>query len=281
MIPRPHLVRAASLLALGLLPFLFPGCSSSDADKNDSQIVLTGSSTVAPLVGEIAKQFESLHPGVRVDVQSGGSSRGVADARRGLADIGMVSRDLKTEEQDLKAYTIARDGICVIVHRDNPVASLTDDQIVAIYTDRINNWKEVGGSDAPITVVNKAEGRSTLELFVGHFELDNKQIKADTVIGDNEQGIKTVAGNPNAIGYVSIGTAEYDAMHDVAIKLLPLAGIAASIENVRVGTFPLSRPLNLVVSGTPTVIAAEFIEFARSHDVNQIILEQYFVPLSQ
>ncbi|GAA4451462.1 phosphate ABC transporter substrate-binding protein [Novipirellula rosea] len=243
--------------------------------------MLTGSSTVAPLIGEIAKQFEAQHPGVRVDVQSGGSSRGVADTRRGLADIGMVSRDLKTGEQDLTAFTIARDGICVIVHRDNPVTSLTDDQIVAIYTDRINNWKEVGGSDAPITVVNKAEGRSTLELFVSHFDLDNAQIKADAVIGDNEQGIKTVAGNPNAISYVSVGTAEYDATHDVAIKLLPLAGIAASIENVRAGTFPLSRPLNLVVTSEPTGIVEEFIAFARSRDVNEIILEQYFVPLSQ
>ncbi|WP_236695969.1 phosphate ABC transporter substrate-binding protein [Rhodopirellula islandica] len=281
MIPRPHLVRAIALLVLGLLFCVFPGCSSNDADQNENQIVLTGSSTVAPLMSEIAKQFESLHPGVRVDVQSGGSSRGVADARRGLADIGMVSRDLKAEEQDLTAFPLARDGVCVIIHRDNPVASLTDDQLVAIYTDRINNWKEVGGADAPITVVNKAEGRSTLELFVGHFQLNNEQIKADAVIGDNEQGIKTVAGNRHAIGYVSIGTAEYDAKHDVEIKLLPLAGIAASIENVRAGDFPLSRPLNLVVQGTPTGIVAEFIDFARSRDVNQIILEQYFVPLSQ
>tara|TARA_R110002073_G_scaffold35970_17_gene104943 strand:- start:9053 stop:9898 length:846 start_codon:yes stop_codon:yes gene_type:complete len=281
VIPRPRLLRTTTHFALTLLCFVFLGCSSNDADKNKKQIVLTGSSTVAPLIGEIAKQFEVQHPGVRVDVQSGGSSRGVADTRRGLADIGMVSRDLKTGEQDLTAFTIARDGICVIVHRDNPVTSLTDDQIVAIYTDRINNWKEVGGSDAPITVVNKAEGRSTLELFVSHFDLDNAQIKADAVIGDNEQGIKTVAGNPNAIGYVSVGTAEYDATHDVAIKLLPLAGIAASIENVRAGTFPLSRPLNLVVTSEPTGIVEEFIAFARSRDVNEIILEQYFVPLSQ
>src|SRR6056297_146102 len=216
------------LVRLTLVAMLTAGCNSSPSDL---QIVLTGSSTVAPLINEIAKRFEQSRPGVRVDVQSGGSSRGVADARRGLADIGMVSRDLKSEEQDLTAITIARDGIGIIVHRDNPVSSLTDAQIVAIYTDRIHRWDELGGPEAPITVVNKAEGRSTLELFVSHFHLDTKEIKADTVIGDNEQGIKTVAGNPNAIGYVSIGTAEYDVAHDVAIKLLPLAGIEASIEN--------------------------------------------------
>jgi phosphate transport system substrate-binding protein len=69
------------------------------------------------------------------------------------------------------------------------------------------------------------------------------------VIGDNEQGIKTVAGNLGAIGYVSVGAAEYAATHDVAIRLLPLDGIPASIETVKDGSFPLSRPLNLVTRG--------------------------------
>lgn len=77
----------------------------------DQKVVITGSSTVAPLVAEIAKRFEQHHPGVRVDVQSGGSSRGISDARSGLADIGMVSRALKPDEADLNAATIAMDGV--------------------------------------------------------------------------------------------------------------------------------------------------------------------------
>jgi phosphate transport system substrate-binding protein len=243
--------------------------------------VLTGSSTVAPLANEIGKRFETLHPGVRIDVQTGGSSRGVADSRRHLADIGMVSRDLNPEEHDLHAFTIARDGIGVIVHRDNPVKSLSNEQIVAIYTGRIENWEEVGGTDAEITVVNKSQGRSTLELFVSHFQLENSDIQADVVIGDNEQGIKTVAGNVHAIGYVSIGTAEYDVTHGVAIKLLPLGNVVASIENVGNASFPLSRPLNFVTSTQPQGLTKEFIEFARSHAVRDIIEEQYFVPLSE
>ena len=79
----------------------------------DSKIVLTGSSTVAPLAAEIGKRFEERNAGVRVDVQSGGSSRGVADARSGVADIGMASRALNADETDLKFFTIARDGIGV------------------------------------------------------------------------------------------------------------------------------------------------------------------------
>ncbi len=254
---------------------------AAEAEPTDAlqgKLVVTGSSTVAPLALEIGKRFEQQHPGVRIDVQTGGSSRGVADARSGLAQIGMVSRALTPEENDLIAHTIAMDGVGVILHRGNRVPSLTDEQITAIYTGRITNWKDVGGQDARITVVNKAEGRSTLELFLHHFAVKNSEIKAQVVIGDNQQGIKTVAGNPGAIGYVSIGTAEYEAAQGTPIKLLPMGGAAATVATVRDGRFPLSRPLNLVTKGEATGLAKRFIDFARSKSVNDLVEAQFFVP---
>lgn len=264
-------------LMLFIIALLTPVAGVQAANQ---KLVLTGSSTIAPLAAEIGKRFEQLNPGVRVDVQTGGSSRGVNDARSGLADIGMASRALKPEESDLKSFTIALDGIGVILHKDNPVRTLSDQQVIDIYTGRITNWREVGGRDARITVVNKAEGRSTLELFLHYYKLKNSDIKAQVVIGDNQQGIKTVAGNPDAIGYVSIGTAEYDAANGVPIKLLSMNGIAATVENVRNGTFPLSRPLNLVTKYVPMGLTEQFIDFARSKAVNDIVESQYFVPLA-
>ncbi len=248
-------------------------------DTNIEKLVLTGSSTVAPLAAEIGKRFELLHPNVRVDVQTGGSSRGVSDARAGLADIGMASRALKDDEKDLQGFTIALDGISIILNKANPVQSLNKQQIIDIYTGKILNWKAVGGNDAPITVVNKAEGRSTLELFLHYFGLKNTDVKPHVVIGDNQQGIKTVVGNPDAISYVSLGTAEYEASQGAAIKLLPLEGITASVENVRNRSFPLSRPLNLVTRGEPLGLAKDFIEFAQLPQINDLIEAQYFVPV--
>ena len=245
------------------------------------KLTLTGSSTIAPLVSDLAKKFEKTHPGVRVDVQTGGSSRGVLDARQGTADIGMVSRALKEDEQDLKSYPIALDGICVIVHSTNPVKELTDSQIVAIYTGRVKNWKDVGGLDKQIMVVNKAEGRSTLELFLHYTKLKLPDIKADVIIGDNEQGIKTVAGNPYSVAYVSIGTAEYNATHGTQIKLLPLHGIQPSMQALIDHKFALSRPLNLVTKTEPTGIAKEFIAFAAAPENDSIVKGQYFVPLAK
>lgn len=276
-------ITALIMLMAALL--IVPGCGeqeskTSSSDGLQGRLVLTGSSTVAPLAGEIAKRFEKLHPDVRIDVQTGGSSRGIADAKRGTADIGMASRALKPEETDLTAHTIAMDGVGMILHRDNPVRSLTDEQVIAIYTGRVSNWSEVGGSDAPITVVNKADGRATLEVFLKHFGLASPDIKASVIIGDNQQGIRTVAGDVNAIGYVSVGTADYEIGRGVPIRLLPMDGVEATTANVRNGSFPMSRPLNLVTHGPVSPLAQAFIDFARSSAVNDLVKAQYFVPIA-
>ncbi len=244
------------------------------------KLVLTGSSTVAPLAGEMAKRFETLHPKVRIDVQTGGSTRGVNDAREGLADVGMVSRSLSTTEQDLTGHTIALDGVGVMLNSANSVKSLSKEQLIKIYTGVITNWSEVGGSDGKITVVNKAEGRSTLELFFAYTGLKAPQIKAHIIIGDNEQGIKTVAGNPRAIGYVSIGSAEFAESQRVKVKLLAAEQVGATTANVANRSYPLARPLLLVTKKQASPLAQAFIEFATSESVHDIVKSQFFVPVS-
>ena len=257
------------------------GLMSMPVFSAENKLSMTGSSTVAPLALEIAKRFESQNPGVRIDVQTGGSGRGIADARNGTADVGLVSRSLKADESDLQGHTIALDGVAVILHKSNPVGNLSNAQIVGIYTGTIQNWKEVGGKDQKITVVNKAEGRSTLELFAQYFGLKNSQIKAQVVIGDNQQGIKTVAGNPGAIGYVSIGSAEFEIENGVPLKMLSMNGVKPNTENVRNGSFPLSRALLLVTKGTDTDLRKKFLSFAKSPAVYDLVKEQYFVPIGR
>ncbi len=256
---------------------ILAGCGNNETG---GKVTLSGSSTVAPLAQVIGQQFESENPEMEIDVQTGGSSRGVNDATKGLVDIGMASRALTPEEQEnLSPHTIAWDGIAPIVHRDNPVTELSDSQIRGIYTGEISNWSALGGPDAEIVVVNKAEGRSTLKLFLHYFDLKNSEIAADVVIGDNQQGIKTVAGNPHAIGYVSIGTAEFEASDGTPIRLLSMGGVEASTASVSSGQFPLSRPLNLLVGPEPTQAAQRFLDYARSEKVADLVKGQFFVPI--
>ena len=275
--------KCSRLLTLSLFAGLtLSACSSHNSTKLQiEKLTLTGSSTVAPLASEIAKKFEAQHSGIRIDVQTGGSARGFADTTQGLTNIGMVSRALKdTEAEKFQSFAIAQDGIGIIVESSNPIKSLSDQQIVDIYTGKITNWQQVGGEDAPITVVNKAEGRSTLELFLKYFQLENSQVEADVIIGDNQQGIKTVVGNKYSIGYVSIGAAERDIDAGVPLKLLPVGGVEANTNTVQDGSFPLSRPLNLITTDTPSGLSKKFIDFAQSEEVHDLVEAQNFVPIA-
>jgi len=261
------------------LIFAFFGSLISSTSQAKEKITITGSSTVAPLLSEIAKSFEKQNADFRIDVQSGGSSRGISDTRDGSANIGMVSRALKADETDLVSHPIALDAITMIVHKDNPIKELSLENIKKIYTGQIKNWKVLGGKDLPITVVSKAEGRSTLELFLSFFQLKPTELKASVIIGDNEQGIKTVSGNLGSIGYVSVGTAVFEARNGAKIKVLPMDGIEPNADTIRSGKFPMSRPLNLVTTKSVSPKLKAFLDFAQSDNVKSIVEGHYFVTL--
>ena len=242
--------------------------------------MVTGSSTIAPLVADAAKLYEASHPGVRIEVQSGGSSRGISDATSGVAELGMVSRALKDgEETKLTAHTIAMDGVCVVIHRDNPVKQLDKQQLIDVYTKKITNWKDVGGKDAAIVVANKAEGRSTLEIFLHYLGLDNADVKADVVVGENLHVIHSVVSNPNTVGYVSIGTASAEEKAGTPIKLVVTGNIVPTMESVKDGSFPITRPLNVVTNAETSPAARAFLDYLMSTEINGIIEKHFFVPI--
>lgn len=110
---------------------------------------------MAPLIREMGEQFRAAHPDVDFDVQLGGSGRGISDARDGKVEIGMSSRDLLEEERDLHSMPVARDGIALVVHKDNPVTGLTRQQVHDVFTGAVTNWKAFGGKDATIKVIDR------------------------------------------------------------------------------------------------------------------------------
>jgi len=263
---------------LAALAVFVSGCGKRDSG---TKINLTGSSTLAPLMSEIAKRYEAENPGVRIDVQTGGSSRGIADAASGAADLGMSSRALKDSEKDGRVtHTVAMDGIGILVNAANPIESLTDEQIVGIFTGVVSNWSEVGGKDAQINVVNRAEGRSELELFQEFYGLKPEDFEVDMISGENQHGIKTVAGDENAIIYMSVGASEFEAENGSPVKLLPLRAIPASSKTVGSGEYPLSRPLILITVPEPSEEVAKFIEYSLSDSVADLIVAQSYVPSS-
>lgn len=217
---------------------------------------------------------------MRVEVQTGGTSRGISDCRDGLSDLGMISRDLKEEEKKIiQAIPIARDGLAFVVNGSNQVRSLTKEQIVGIYKGQITNWKDVGGADLPITPVTKAEGRASLELFLHYFKLEPKDIKAKVVIGDEEQGLKTVSGSRGAIAYLGVASVEMAEKMKQNVHSIKFGNLQPTIESVRTGEYPLVRHLSLISCKKSSVTAGEFVKFASSEAGQKVVREHGFIPV--
>lgn len=149
--------------------------------RTEETITTAGSSTIRPIIDFAAKSFMAKHPEVKFVVGGGGSSHGVKGAGTGEVNLGQCSRSLKEEEMkeypDLVAFKIGLDGVAVIVNKENSLTAISKEQVQDIYTGKVTNWKELGGKDAPITLVSKEEGRSTLELFQEYFGLESKEIE--------------------------------------------------------------------------------------------------------
>lgn len=262
--------RAISLVLTVVLTTAAPGRAVPK-----ERLMVTGSSTVAPIVLEIAKRFEAAHPGVQIDVQTGGSSRGIHDARTGLADIGMISRRLKASEGDLRSHTIAIDAVVVIVNAANPLQQLTRAQLIDLYVANVGDWSQMGPFSGQPVVVSKAEGRSTLEVFQAFTKLASSDIEADIIIGDNEQAIKTVAANRQAVAYVSVGAVIYHMENGLPIRAVAIDGVVPNLESLATGNLPMTRELNLVTADQPRGVAAQFIAFAQSPAVGDILDDFY------
>ncbi len=248
------------------------------ADTLSGQIRVAGSDTMAPLVSAIAKRFQALHPAVHIEIQTGGSGRGIADVVQGKADIGMASRALKDTEGGLVGFSIARDGVAVVVHKDNPIRALTDQKIADIFAGKINNWNSMGGRDAPILVVMSEPGGGSYELFTNYFGIRGADVKIQRVLGNNPARLSLMAENPNAILYMSVSEAARNVQANASIKLLPIANVVASSKNIRDGNYPLSRPLTLVTQSAPRGLIKVFIEYALSSQVTDLVLAHDFVP---
>lgn len=246
----------------------------------DERFLLTGSSTIAPILQLVAEDLHAADPELLIDVETGGTSRGIQDVRAKRCDVGMASRDLKPEESaGLEVQKVAYDGVAMIVHASSPLERLSREQVLDIYKGAIDDWKDVGGGEGEIYVVNKAEGRATLTVFLEHFQLKNSEIQPDAVIGDNAQGVRMVAGNPRAIAYVSIGEALAAVERGEKIRLVALDGVQPTKTTVADGSYPLRRNLYLLFPGEPDATGRRILAHLASERGREILTQLGFTPI--
>ena len=281
------LLRGAFLAGATVLLLSAVGCTDREADRSrlglagsklSGTIRISGSVSMAPLVSELAKEFTKLQPGVTFDVKVRDSAEGLDDVKEGKSDIGMVSRALTGEEKDWVPFVIARDGLAIAIHGDNPVTALSNEQVAGVYTKKIVNWRELGGRDAPIYTIGAPPIAGSTELFLNQFRIKKAALRTDIVIKGSANRYAALASNANAILYSSLGEGARRAAAGEKIRPLPSAGVAATSENLAAGRYTLARPLTLVTKGVPTGAAKAFIDYARSPVVIPIIDRFEFAP---
>jgi phosphate transport system substrate-binding protein len=246
-----------------------------------NQLRITGSLTVYPLVSDIAHRFEEQHPGVKIDVEAGGSAKAQIDVRVGTADIGMLPRALRSSDHDLFAYPIARDGIAAVVNNENPVRGITTDQLAGIISGRISNWKALGGRDAPIRLALREQPEGSTDMVLEHLKLRRTQLARHTSINTTADAITFAANAPDGIALASIGQAERSARAGVRIKLLAYNGFPAESRTIQNHLYALSRPLTLITRRPPEGLQKQFIDYAVSTSVIDLQLKYGFVPYEQ
>lgn len=237
-------------------------------------IVCSGSTSMEELMTALGESFNVAFPGVEVEIQGGGSSTGVKNAAEGVSDIGNASRALKDEEKGLGLVetVVAIDGIVVVVNPTNPVTDLTSQQVIDLFTGKITNWKDVGGADAPVVVILREAGSGTRDGFESILKIADQCVGSQEV---NETGIvkSTVAGNVNAIGYISLGKV------DETVTAITLDGVVPSEETVKDGSYKLQRPFTCLTKGEPAGLAKTFLDYILSEDGQAMVTQKGFVSV--
>ena len=290
-------------LALTLMAALFvaaAGCSNQNTtptgDELSGSFNIIGSNTVTPLTSVWAEDFMKKHPKINIAVSGPGSGAGIAALINGTTDICQASRTIKQQEIDqakangVEPYEIqvATDALSEVVNPSNPVSELTIEQLSAIYTGKIINWKEVGGKDATIVAIARDTNSGTHVFFKEHVVQMSGLPSADKsleygskilLLPSTEEGVSEVAKNPNAIFYPGLGYVTGE-VKPLAIKqTADSEGVLPSVSTALDGTYPIARPLLYYTNGEPTGTIKSFIDYCLSPEGQERVTEVGYVPL--
>lgn len=242
-----------------------------------------GSSTVGPLAKAFAEYYMEQNEDVKVTVSESGSGNGAKAICADKCDVADMSRPMKDKEYKVAvdagvnpvAHVIALDGMAIAVHKSNGIRNVTMDQVKDIYLGKITNWKQLGGSDLKIVIINRDTNSGTYETFNKLVMKKEKIVDSAETVGSNGAVRSRVQSTKGAIGYLGLGFVE-------GVKALTVNNVEATPATIQNGTYPIARPLFMYTNGYPKMGSHlyKFINIYLTRDGQEIVSEIGFVPVT-
>ncbi|WP_303969346.1 phosphate ABC transporter substrate-binding protein PstS family protein [Sporosarcina ureae] len=280
-----------TVLAFVLLcTWVIAACSSTKADESEKDesnqetnqktepIMVVGSSALQPLVEATAQQYTIKNPGAVINVQGGGSGTGLSKISEDAVDIG--NSDIFAEEKEgvdasnLVDHKVAVVGMAPVSHPETGVTDISSEDLIAIFTGDITNWKELGGNDQEIIVINRAKGSGTRATFEA-FALDGKQ-PIDAQEQDSSGTVrKIVSETPGAISYLAFS------YFDQTTTALKVNGVTPNRENVESNEWKIWAYQHMYTNGEATGLSKELIDYILSDEIQETLLpEMDYLPVT-
>ncbi|QNQ80847.1 phosphate ABC transporter substrate-binding protein [Lactobacillus sp. PV034] len=259
-------------LSLALIALLLIGLTTACSNSKANKVTVMGSSAMQVLAEQAGHDFHKDHPNSNIIVQGGGSGTGLSQIQAGAVEIG--TSDVFAENQKgidaskLTDYKIAVVGIIPIVDKGTGVKNLSTEQLAQIFMGKITNWKQVGGKNIPITVINRSKGsgtRSTFERLI----LGNREPMKAQEQDSNGTVRKIVSSTPGTISYISAPYAK-----DSHIQKLSLNGVKPTNENITTNKWKLWSYEHAYTKGKTNKMTKEFLNYLLSKKVQNGLIPQ-------
>jgi phosphate transport system substrate-binding protein len=265
-------------LTLSAIPLLgLPNCTNSSsaptttaapnvATPTQTSIKVGGSSSTLDLIKLLETNYLATTKNVKITQLEPGQSENIIDGiKQRLVDLGAITKTIKPEEKygSLESREIAHDALVVATHPSvTGVKNLTTEDIKGIYSGSITNWKQLGGTDAKIVLLDRPEDESAKRLLRKHYLGADLKSSPEAVVFRKEGELsEVIQSTPYSIGAFSLAHA---ISHKLPVNRLSLNGVEPTRENVKAGKYPMVRTISIVWHKNPTEATQALIKYISS-----------------